>query len=174
MQSYGDLWHNCISLIYVCSVFAVCHVGVLLSAAAILAGPRAREARDHALPGASGAASCGVQGLVQPLHEAVGARLAASDQDLEVKDAAISCTAACVALLGDALAAQVPPTLQVVPPSTALPLSLICNPPPVSHQWRQRTRTCLHELPSCRAWVEGVRGAVVVHPAGPGRNVPKN
>ncbi len=69
---------------------------------------------------------------MQPLHEAVGARLAASDQDLEVKDAAISCTAACVALLGDALAAQVPPTLQVVPPSTALPLPLICNPPPVA------------------------------------------
>ena len=56
-----------------------------------------------------------VQALVQPLHSAVGARLAAGDQDLEVKDAAISCTAASVALLGDVLSAQVPATLQVCP-----------------------------------------------------------
>ena len=95
-----------------------------------------------------------------PLHEAVGARLAASDQDLEVKDAAISCTAACVALLGDVLGARVPPTLQVVPPGTASPPSLFCTP----CRRRRRTLRCSHlsgfvaccvrddGRPSCRAW----------------------
>lgn len=57
-----------------------------------------------------------MQEVVEPLHAALGARLAASDQDLEVKDAAISCTAASLALLGDVLGSQVPSTQQVRPP----------------------------------------------------------
>lgn len=54
-----------------------------------------------------------LQALAPQLHEAVGVRLAGMDQDQEVKEAAISCTAAMVALLGDVLPQQIPATLQV-------------------------------------------------------------
>jgi hypothetical protein len=48
-----------------------------------------------------------MQGLVRPLYDVVMARLSAQDQDQEVKECAISCMAAAVASLGDALGADV-------------------------------------------------------------------
>lgn len=55
----------------------------------------------------------GAQSLVAPLHSAVAARLAAQDQDQEVKDAAITTSAATIAILGDLLSSQVPALLKV-------------------------------------------------------------
>ena len=46
------------------------------------------------------------QGLVPALFTCVTQRLGAQDQDQEVKDAAISCTATAVAMLGDLLGSE--------------------------------------------------------------------
>lgn len=55
-----------------------------------------------------------MQGLVRPLYDVVMARLSAQDQDQEVKECAISCMAAAVATLGDALGADVAQVLRVL------------------------------------------------------------
>ncbi|PRW59351.1 cullin-associated NEDD8-dissociated 1 isoform B [Chlorella sorokiniana] len=55
-----------------------------------------------------------MQGLVRPLYDVVMARLSAQDQDQEVKECAISCMAAAVASLGDALGADVAQVLRVL------------------------------------------------------------
>lgn len=56
------------------------------------------------------------QKLAKPLHGAILKRLTAGDQDQEVKDAAISAAATELALLGDALSAELPEALQVCAP----------------------------------------------------------
>ncbi|KAI3438734.1 hypothetical protein D9Q98_001153 [Chlorella vulgaris] len=55
-----------------------------------------------------------MQPLVLPLYTAVMARLAAQDQDQELKECAISCMAAAVAALGDVLGADVAQVLRVL------------------------------------------------------------
>ena len=54
-----------------------------------------------------------MQAVVKGLYDAVMPRLSAQDQDQEVKEAAISCMAAAVALAGDLLQQQLPTILQV-------------------------------------------------------------
>ena len=54
-----------------------------------------------------------VQGLVKPLFECVAARMGAQDQDQEVKECAISASAAVIAGLGDLLGPQLPAQLMV-------------------------------------------------------------
>lgn len=54
-----------------------------------------------------------LQDIVQSMYKCVMARLMAQDQDQEVKDCAISCMAAAVSQLGDAIQPQLPQVLQV-------------------------------------------------------------
>lgn len=56
----------------------------------------------------------GAKGIVDSLYKCVMTRLVAQDQDQEVKDCAISCTAAAVSQLGDVLAPNLPQILQVL------------------------------------------------------------
>lgn len=53
-----------------------------------------------------------LQNIVNPLYQCVMTRLMAQDQDQEVKDCAISCMAAAVSQLGDALRPHLPQVLQ--------------------------------------------------------------
>ena len=54
-----------------------------------------------------------LQGLVAPLLACVQQRLSAQDQDQEVKEAAITCAGACIAVLGDISPADTASLLQV-------------------------------------------------------------
>lgn len=56
---------------------------------------------------------CCLQDIVNSLYQCVMTRLVAQDQDQEVKDCAISCMAAAVSQLGDALRPHLPQVLQV-------------------------------------------------------------
>lgn len=53
-----------------------------------------------------------LQNIVNSLYQCVMTRLMAQDQDQEVKDCAISCMAAAVSQLGDALRPHLPQVLQ--------------------------------------------------------------
>eukprot|EP00884_Botryococcus_braunii_P010434 jgi/Botrbrau1/19392/Bobra.0338s0022.1 len=55
-----------------------------------------------------------LQGLVSPLFAAAASRVQAQDQDQEVKEAAMMAACKAVAVLGDALASEVPRFLQVL------------------------------------------------------------
>ena len=61
-----------------------------------------------------------MQAAVGAILQAVKARLTAQDQDQEVKECAVSCAAALVAQLGDALQQEYSNLMQVSP---SLPLS---------------------------------------------------
>lgn len=60
---------------------------------------------------------CRAQGLVQQLFAAVQPKLAAQGQDLEVKEAAISCAASAVAGLGDQTSGEYLEQVKVRPAS---------------------------------------------------------
>jgi len=75
---------------------------------------RVCERMVHVISPDHAPASGKLQGVIQPLYQAVMIRLSAQDQDQEVKECAISCMATTVARLGSHLSEQLQQTLQVL------------------------------------------------------------
>lgn len=81
-----------------------------------------------------------VQAIVSPLHDCVMSKLSAQGLDQEVKECAISCAAAAVSQLGDALQPQLAHILQVCR------FALTCIAPPVTSAFAACDPDCLHVI----------------------------